>query len=165
MSGLTRSTSSHDLWGKTEKQEAHRRFRLQLETRSLKQLLGDQARLQALRFDWDKLRALKKMLANALLEEKVDLELAVLKATDCSWDEEDDQKYQAQKPRSKVGAPVGQQGGDDQKGVDDALPEPGDVGLRSGQRELDGGAVALPNPDEVLRNLRLVRLAHFCKDV
>ena len=150
------------MWGETDATATHRRFRLQLETRALRQLLQNEARLQQLRFDYDELRRLKRMLKNALLEEGVDLDLEVLRATDCHWDAEDEEKYAAEK-RSKVGAPVGQQGGDDEKCVDEALPEPGDhAGLVGGRGELGGGAEALPDPDEVVA-LRRLRLAHVCK--
>ena len=69
------------MWDSTKRQNAHRKFRLDLEERALKTLLKSPARLTALRTDWDGLRALKKSLSNALKEWKIDLDKEVLKAS------------------------------------------------------------------------------------
>ena len=74
------------MWERTKREDAHRRFRLDLEERAMKSLLKDRARLEALRNDWDGLRALKKSLGNALREWRVDLEKEVLKASTPCWD-------------------------------------------------------------------------------
>ena len=68
-----------------DREAAHRRFRIQLEERALKNLLKDPERLAGLRNDWDGLRALKKSLSNALKEWKIDLDKEVLKASTPCW--------------------------------------------------------------------------------
>ena len=76
-----------------ERGKAHYNFRVQLETAALNDLLDDAERLKQLRYDIEKLDRYKETFKHALLEHKVDLDKAVLKASEPHWDSEDDEKH------------------------------------------------------------------------
>ena len=73
--------------------EEHYKFRLQLEKPALRDLLDDAERLKQLRYDIEQLDRYKKTFKHALFEMKVDLDTAVLKASEPNWDSEDEQKH------------------------------------------------------------------------
>ena len=78
--------------------EALYSFRMQLELPALKLLLDDPERLAELRYDIKQLDSYKRTLGNALREQKIDLDEAVLKASRPDWDSEDDEKNAAMPP-------------------------------------------------------------------
>jgi hypothetical protein len=73
--------------------EEHYKFRLQLEKPALRDLLDDAERLKQLRYNIEQLDSYKKTFRHALFEMKVDLDKAVLKASEPNWDSEDEQKH------------------------------------------------------------------------
>ena len=76
-----------------ERGKEHYRFRVQLETAALNDLLDDPERLKLLRYDVEQLDNYKKTFKHALFELKLDLDKAVLKASEPHWDSEDEQKH------------------------------------------------------------------------
>ena len=163
---LNKLLSSREMWDNVPKREAaHRKFRLDLEERALKNLLKDPERLAALRTDWDGLRALKKSLGNALREWKVDLDKAVLKASTPCWDAEDEEKYAASKEPPPQGVPFHEHVEDDPGSSDEpsagatGSTDRGDLGLG----DLPDGAIEVTHEDGVAERLVAVREARLAR--
>lgn len=153
------------MWDSTKRQDAHRKFRLDLEERALKTLLKSPERLAALRTDWDGLRALKKSLSNALKEWKVDLDKEVLKASTPCWDAEDEEKYAASQEPPPQGVPLHEHVEDDAGSSDE--PSTGsavstDSG-RTGLGDLPDGAVEVADEDSAVERLCAVRAARLAR--
>ncbi len=81
--------------------DAHRRFRLDLETRRLDQLLNNRNELAALRYDPDELRRLTKTLSLAIEERQVDLMQHILVASE-PRDPSDEKSDPPEQPLRKV---------------------------------------------------------------
>ena len=91
----TRAEEHHHpekVWADKQAEE-HYNFRVQLETAALNDLLDDTDRLKQLRYDVEQLNRYKKTFKHALFELKIDLDKAVLKASEPNWDSEDEQKH------------------------------------------------------------------------
>ena len=153
------------MWDSTKRQNAHRKFRLDLEERALKTLLKSPERLTALRTDWDGLRALKKSLSNALKEWKIDLDKEVLKASTPCWDAEDEEKYAASQEPPPQGVPIHQHveddaGSSDEPSIGSAVST--DSG-RTGLGDLPDGTIEVTDEDRVAERLVAVREARLAR--
>ena len=93
--------------------EALYSFRMQLELPALKLLLDDPERLAELRYDIQQLDSYKRMLGNALREQKIDLDEAVLKASRPDWDSEDDEKENPPETHDLKGPPASSESSSD----------------------------------------------------
>ena len=149
----------------SKRETAHRKFRLDLEERALKSLLKDRARLEALRNDWDGLRALKKSLGNALREWKVDLDKEVLKASTPCWDEEDEEKFAESKKPPPQGVPIQCHVEDDPGSSDEPATSTGSTDRTedSGLGDLPDGAVEVAHEDSAVERLAAVRAARLAR--
>ena len=101
-----------------ERGKAHYNFRVQLETAALNDLLDDAERLKQLRYDIEKLDRYKETFKHALLEHKVDLDKAVLKASEPHWD------CSTSGATGQTRAQLDPDSEDDEKHAKDADPQP-----------------------------------------